>query len=161
MRRTDTSTLRGQNNRILYINADISSSSTKPTFVGPDFTRSMYPGYYFLPEMIQISGVLTFIGPVKYERFIRPMGLRYKKANVTHPELGYVFARPLCLYILLKQVWTINYATHQCTFMCGEYMLTLSTYSVTVQLPIISVKKNPQNPMYTQVCGTSFLHSFI
>ncbi|KAI9674132.1 MAG: Ribosome biogenesis protein [Caeruleum heppii] len=61
---------------------------TKPTFVGTDFTRR----------------------PVKYERFIRPMGLRYKKANVTHPELG-----------------------------------------VTVQLPIISVKKNPQNPMYTQL----------
>jgi ribosome biogenesis protein NSA2 len=75
---------------------------TKPTFVGPGFTRR----------------------PVKYERFIRPMGLRsalpsktdfysnlltqwarysYKKANVTHPELA-----------------------------------------VTVQLPIISVKKNPQ-----------------
>ena len=61
---------------------------TKPTFVGNDFTRR----------------------PVKYERFIRPMGLRYKKANVTHPELG-----------------------------------------VTVQLPIISVKKNPQSPMYTQL----------
>lgn len=61
---------------------------TKPTFVGPDFTRR----------------------PVKYERFIRPMGLRYKKAHVTHKELG-----------------------------------------VTVQLPIISVKKNPQNPMYTQL----------
>ncbi|KAI9712918.1 MAG: Ribosome biogenesis protein [Chrysothrix sp. TS-e1954] len=59
-----------------------------PTFVGPDFTRR----------------------PVKYERFIRPMGLRYKKANVTHKELG-----------------------------------------VTVQLPIISVKKNPQNPTYTQL----------
>ena len=39
---------------------------TKPTFVGQDFTRR----------------------PVKYERFIRPMGLRYKKAHVTHPELG-------------------------------------------------------------------------
>ncbi|CAN9194702.1 unnamed protein product [Alternaria alternata] len=50
---------------------------TKPTFVGPGFTRR----------------------PVKYERFIRPMGLRYKKAN----------------------------------------------------LPIISVKKNPQQPMYTQL----------
>ena len=56
--------------------------------MGPDFTRR----------------------PVKYERFIRPMGLRYKKANVTHPEL-----------------------------------------KVTVQLPILSVKKNPQNPMYTQL----------
>lgn len=53
---------------------------TKPTFVGPEFTRR----------------------PVKYERFIRPMGLRYKRANVTHPELG-----------------------------------------VTVQLPILGVKKNP------------------
>jgi ribosome biogenesis protein NSA2 len=61
---------------------------TKPTFVGPDFTRR----------------------PVKYERFIRPMGLRYKRANVTHPELA-----------------------------------------VTVQLPILSVKKNPQNPMFTQL----------
>ncbi|KAF4311215.1 putative ribosome biogenesis protein nsa2 protein [Botryosphaeria dothidea] len=61
---------------------------TKPTFVGNDFTRR----------------------PVKFERFIRPMGLRYKKANVTHPELG-----------------------------------------VTVQLPIISVKKNPSNPLYTQL----------
>jgi hypothetical protein len=38
------------------------------------------------------------------------MGLRYKRANVTHKELG-----------------------------------------VTVQLPIISVKKNPQNPLYTQL----------
>ncbi|KAL9621024.1 MAG: hypothetical protein Q9160_004542 [Pyrenula sp. 1 TL-2023] len=61
---------------------------TKPTFVGADFTRR----------------------PVKYERFIRPMGLRYKKCNVTHPELG-----------------------------------------VTVQVPILGVKKNPQNPMYTQL----------
>jgi len=61
---------------------------TKPTFVGPEFTRR----------------------PVKYERFIRPMGLRYRKANVTHPKLG-----------------------------------------VTVSLPIIGVKKNPQSPMYTQL----------
>ncbi|KAI8945658.1 ribosome biogenesis protein nsa2 [Xylaria longipes] len=61
---------------------------TKPTFVGPDFTRR----------------------PVKYERFIRPMGLRYKKCHVVHPELN-----------------------------------------VTVQLPIISVKKNPQQQLYTQL----------
>lgn len=38
---------------------------TKCTFVGPEFTRK----------------------PPKYERFIRPTGLRMKKANVTHPEL--------------------------------------------------------------------------
>ena len=34
--------------------------------------------------------------PPKYERFIRPMALRYKKAHVTHPELGATF----CLHIL-------------------------------------------------------------
>ncbi|EEB06756.1 ribosome biogenesis protein NSA2 [Schizosaccharomyces japonicus yFS275] len=61
---------------------------TKATFVGDGFTRR----------------------PVKYERFIRPMALRQKKANVTHRELG-----------------------------------------VTMQLPIIGVKKNPQSPMYTQL----------
>jgi len=44
------------------------------------------------------------------ERFIRPMGLRMKKANVTHRELA-----------------------------------------VTVQCPIIGVKKNPNSPMYTQL----------
>ena len=38
---------------------------TKATFVGEGFTRK----------------------PVKMERFIRPMALRYKKANVTHREL--------------------------------------------------------------------------
>jgi ribosomal protein S8E len=38
---------------------------TKVTFVGPSFTRK----------------------PPKYERFIRPTGLRMTKANVTHPEL--------------------------------------------------------------------------
>ena len=61
---------------------------TKPTFVGPGFTRR----------------------PVKYERFIRPMGLRYKKAHVTSPQLG-----------------------------------------VTACLPILAVKKNPSNPLYTQL----------
>lgn len=61
---------------------------TKATFVGDGFTRR----------------------PVKYERFIRPMALRQKKANVTHKELG-----------------------------------------VTMQLPIIGVKKNPQSPTYTQL----------
>ena len=34
--------------------------------------------------------------PPKYERFIRPTSLRFKKANVTHPELKATF----CLKIL-------------------------------------------------------------
>jgi len=42
---------------------------TKCTFVGENFTRKA----------------------PKYERFIRPMGLRMKKANVTHPELQATF----------------------------------------------------------------------
>ncbi|UQC86761.1 ribosomal protein S8e [Colletotrichum lupini] len=61
---------------------------TKPTFVGPNFTRR----------------------DPKHERFIRPMGLRYKHAHVCHPELN-----------------------------------------VTVKLPILGVKKNPQNPLYTNL----------
>lgn len=42
---------------------------TKATFVGPAFTRK----------------------PPKYERFIRPSGLRFTKAHVTHPELKCTF----------------------------------------------------------------------
>ena len=41
----------------------------KVTFVGENFTRK----------------------PPKYERFIRPTGLRMKKANITHPELKTTF----------------------------------------------------------------------
>jgi len=37
----------------------------KVTFLGDNFTRK----------------------PPKFERYIRPTGLRFKKANVTHPEL--------------------------------------------------------------------------
>lgn len=47
---------------------------TKVTFVGPGFTRK----------------------PPKYERFIRPMALRFTKAHVTHPELKCTF----CLEII-------------------------------------------------------------
>jgi len=42
---------------------------TKVTFVGEGFTRK----------------------PPKYERFIRPSGLRFKKVHVTHPELQATF----------------------------------------------------------------------
>jgi ribosome biogenesis protein NSA2 len=46
---------------------------TKATFVGETFTRRM----------------------PKFERFIRPMALRYKKAHVTHPELKATFYLPI------------------------------------------------------------------
>lgn len=46
---------------------------TKVTFVGDTFTRKA----------------------PKYERFIRPMALRFKKAHVTHPELKTTFNLPI------------------------------------------------------------------
>lgn len=46
---------------------------TKACFVGEGFTRK----------------------PPKFERFIRPMGLRMKKAHVTHPELKATFCLPI------------------------------------------------------------------
>lgn len=46
---------------------------TKCTFVGENFTRK----------------------PPKFERFIRPMALRYNKAHVTHPELKSTFYLPI------------------------------------------------------------------
>ncbi|KAK9511880.1 hypothetical protein O3M35_000450 [Rhynocoris fuscipes] len=46
---------------------------TKVCFVGETFTRK----------------------PPKFERFIRPMGLRFKKAHVTHPELKATFYLPI------------------------------------------------------------------
>nr|CAG4638675.1 EOG090X0BLH [Cyclestheria hislopi] len=46
---------------------------TKVCFVGEGFTRK----------------------PPKFERFIRPMALRFKKAHVTHPELKATFCLPI------------------------------------------------------------------
>ena len=61
---------------------------TKATFVGENFTRK----------------------PPKYERFIRPTGLRFKKAHVTHPELKVVaFSLDVAGYLRvcrLPSTWT-------------------------------------------------------
>ncbi|KAI5185295.1 ribosome biogenesis protein NSA2 [Nematocida homosporus] len=46
---------------------------TKPCFVGDGFTRK----------------------PPKFERFIRPTGLRMKSANITHPEMKATFLLPI------------------------------------------------------------------
>ena len=70
--------------------------------------------------------------PPKYERFIRPMALRFKKAHVTHPELN-SFAAPT--------------STHTST----ERHKTRNTANRTFYLDIIGVKKNPQGAMYTQL----------
>jgi ribosome biogenesis protein NSA2 len=54
------------------------------------------------------------------------MGLRYKKANVTVSPYHYL------------PVVKTNIKKHP-------------ELGVTVQLPILGVKKNPQNPLYTQL----------
>ena len=46
---------------------------TKVTYVGENFTRK----------------------PPKFERFIRPMALRFKKAHVCHPELKVSLVHPI------------------------------------------------------------------
>lgn len=79
---------------------------TKATFVGEGFTRK----------------------PVKMERFIRPMALRYKKANVTHRS-SYSYLIPLR----------------------SSPPAYLADLKATFQLQILGVKKNPQSPMYTQL----------
>lgn len=78
---------------------------TKATFVGEGFTRK----------------------PVKMERFIRPMALRYKKANVTHR--AFILPPPSSIV----------------------YFFTIADLKATFQLQILGVKKNPQSPMYTQL----------
>ena len=43
---------------------------------------------------------------MKYERFIRPMALRYKKAHVTHPEVCAVLEPSeafLLIFVLIAQ----------------------------------------------------------
>ena len=78
---------------------------TKPTF---GMSRSESKTYGMDILIVRTVGPDFTRRPIKYERFIRPMGLRYKKAHVTHPEL-----------------------------------------KVTVQLPIISVKKVSLDPIST------------
>lgn len=82
---------------------------TKATFVGEGFTRK----------------------PVKMERFIRPMALRYKKANVTHRKCFLISP-----WIVLSIV---------------VFSILLADLKATFQLQILGVKKNPQSPMYTQL----------
>ena len=80
---------------------------TKATFVGEAFTRK----------------------PVKMERFIRPMALRYKKANVTHRNRSVSF----------------------CALLPLTSFFSTADLKATFQLQILGVKKNPQSPMYTQL----------
>jgi ribosome biogenesis protein NSA2 len=103
---------------------------TQPTFVGQDFTRR----------------------PVKYERFIRPMGLRYKKANVS------ILVRHIDLILLTLSGYTPRVGRDRAVssehFIVGfrtAIQASITDHTGRVRLPIISVKKNPQSPMYSQL----------
>jgi ribosome biogenesis protein NSA2 len=90
---------------------------SKATFVGEGFTRK----------------------PVKMERFIRPMAMRYKKANVTHRKCPFLTPTPYPRSTLTDIAAT-------------NFPFSLSAdLKATFQLPILSVKKNPQSPLYTQL----------
>lgn len=67
------------------------------------------------------------------ERFVRPMALRMKKANVTHRT-------PLPL----------TPGGRPCELKLCPWR-PLAELQATFQLPIIGVKKNPQSPTYTQL----------
>ena len=82
------------------------------------------------------------------------MGLRYKKVSPfpiqprffsTLQSKAANLANPPVVPLLLLQ------KSASLTFCLRKAHVTHPELKVTVQLPIISVKKNPQNPMYTQL----------
>uniref|UniRef100_M1CU86 Ribosome biogenesis protein NSA2 homolog n=1 Tax=Solanum tuberosum TaxID=4113 RepID=M1CU86_SOLTU len=59
---------------------------TKATFVGAGFTRK----------------------PPKYERFIRPSGIRFTKAHVTHPELKCVITKGTIIEVNVSELGLVT-----------------------------------------------------
>ena len=81
---------------------------TKVTFVGDNFTRK----------------------PPKFERFIRPMGLRMNKAHVTHPELKATFCLPIIgvkknpsspMYTNLGVITKVNVSKYFCSVVTNTF----------------------------------------
>ncbi|KAL7719621.1 Ribosome biogenesis protein NSA2-like protein [Entamoeba marina] len=72
---------------------------TKATFVGENFTRK----------------------PPKYERFIRPAGMRFTKAHVTHPELKTTFNMKILGSIIEVDVSELGLVTSTGKIVWGKY----------------------------------------
>ena len=107
---------------------------TKATFVGEGFTRK----------------------PVKMERFIRPMALRYKKANVTHRacllrrELPGVASSALSPSLLLAAHWyELTSPSRPQSDIPAAHRRRQEVTSQT-SCPDSSFR-NPQSPMFTQL----------
>ena len=92
----------------------------KVTFVGENFTRK----------------------PPKYERFVRPAALRFKKAHVTHPELKATFQLDL---IGTRHIGT---GDHPPRLRHGANPLDSRVCACRVNT---GIKKNPQSPLYTSL----------
>ena len=103
---------------------------TKVTYVGEGFTRK----------------------PPKYERFIRPMGLRFKKAHVTHPEVSGCIA---CMWLTSFVSPSFIFPILPLSIPPSSHPLSLPPFlpqlKATFHLPIIGVKKNPQSPTFTNL----------
>lgn len=115
------------------------------TFVPPGFTRK----------------------PPKYERFIRPTGLRMNKAHVTHPELKATFqvggwvagwqsgrkvaAVPKGLQLRTPSAPTVFLFLFPAPPTACPLLTTvfLTAHLYSLQLEIIGVKKNPNGQAYT------------
>lgn len=102
---------------------------TKVTFVGDGFTRK----------------------PPKYERFIRPRALRFKKAHVTHPELKVTTNMHQSLLPVMGLSLSLCVASVAHFLFVSLFLLNFLPFQVTFCLDIIGVKKNPQSPLYTQL----------
>ena len=89
---------------------------TKVTYVGEGFTRK----------------------PPKYERFIRPMALRFRKAHVTHPEVKEGRERKMVVVLIFHHSSFFSFSSS-------------SQLKATFCLPLIGVKKNPQSPTFTNL----------
>lgn len=84
----------------------------KVCFVGENFTRK----------------------PPKHERFIRPMGLRFKEANVTHPELKTTFKLPI---LSVKKNPQSNTYTSLGVITKGKFTLTQELYYRSMSLSLV------------------------
>jgi ribosome biogenesis protein NSA2 len=75
---------------------DVPVPKVKP-LTEDDMFKAIRSGKRRKKEWKRLVDKVTFVGenftrkPPKYERFIRPTGLRFKKAHVTHPELQATF----------------------------------------------------------------------
>ncbi|KAG7077485.1 Ribosome biogenesis protein nsa2 [Colletotrichum scovillei] len=104
---------------------------TKPTFVGPNFTRRdpKHERYLFLRVWRQFGSLRILANEMLQYQIHPSYGVRDRKRSVFSS-------------VLLTMISSLRYKhAHVCH----------PELNVTVKLPILGVKKNPQNPLYTNL----------